>query len=156
MKFWVFLLRIPMVRFFIRITTSKRLQIEGNSMSPTFSHGDHILVNKEQYHLTKPKRGDIVLFRHPVLGNKYAIKRVIGIPGELIRITNFGSYNLVNSISKIENHDSAIYTELLIEEDEYFLIGDNTNNSLDSRRIGPVKLDLIWGKVWFKYWPINF
>ena len=156
MKLWASLLRTPGVRFFIKIFTSTRLRIEGNSMSPTYSHGDHILVDKEKYHHNKPKRGDVVLFHHPVLGNKQAIKRVIGLPGELIRATNYGSFSLEISMPNVENLDSPTCIELLMEKDEYFLIGDNAIDSLDSRRIGPVKLNLIRGKVWFKYWPINF
>ena len=156
MEFPAPILRIPIFSLLLIILTCIRLRIKGDSMSPTYIQGDYILVNRRKYDLNKPKRGDIVLFQHPGLGNKYVIKRIVGGPGELIRLKKPESYVLANSLSNLTNSDPTLYSEQILDEDEYFLLGDNPSNSLDSRRIGPVKLNLILGKVWFKYWPINF
>ena len=156
MEFPAPILRIPIFSLLLIILTCIRLRIKGDSMSPTYIQGDYILVNRRKYDFNKPKRGDIVLFQHPGLGNKYVIKRIVGGPGELIRLKKPESYVLANSLSNLTNSDPTLYSEQILDEDEYFLLGDNPSNSLDSRRIGPVKLNLILGKVWFKYWPINF
>jgi len=156
MEFPAPILRIPIFSLLLIILTCIRLRIKGDSMSPTYIQGDYILVNRRKYDFNKPKRGDIVLFHHPGLGNKYVIKRIVGVPGELIRLKKPESYVLANSLSNLANSDPTLYSEQILDEDEYFLLGDNPSNSLDSRRIGPVKLNLILGKVWFKYWPINF
>ena len=133
-----------------------RVSVVGPSMSPTLENGEKILVNRFIYKLFDPKQNDLVVFLPN--GNEkshYYIKRVIGVPGDTVQIKDGAVY--VNGEALVEQVNvSAIENALLAEEeitvgeDEYFLLGDNRNNSEDSRyaSIGNVKKEYIIGKAW--------
>lgn len=136
-------------------------QVVGTSMSPTLKDGDIVLVNKFKYRFMKIEREDIVSLKYA--DTKYLIKRVIGLPGENITITNNKLY--INGKSYNEDYLS---TELVydnfklsdlgvatIPEDMYLVLGDNRENSLDSRKIGLIKKSDINGKISFRFWPVN-
>lgn len=129
------------------------LRIQGKDMEPTLHEGDRILVTKRVEQL---RRGDIVIFRHPADPSKSFIKRVVGLPGELIEISD--GKVLVNGQSLQENYlDSQLNTfpykgiATRIPEGKYYVMGDNRDNSNDSRFWGPLSRELIQSKVAFHY-----
>ncbi|EOS21458.1 signal peptidase I [Lachnospiraceae bacterium 3-1] len=132
------------------------ISVVGPSMSPTLENGEKILVNRIGYKLFDPKRNDLIVFLPN--GNEkshYYIKRVIALPGDRVQINEGTIY--INgepleekvAVSAIENPLLA-EDEIVIGEDEYFVLGDNRNNSEDSRyaSIGNVKKEHIVGKAW--------
>lgn len=135
----------------------------GNSMNSVLNDEDTVLINRYAYTLTSPDRYDIIAFNvEGVNSSKIYIKRVIGLPGETVLISDGKVY-----INGEELKDDVVDTEILtaglastsitLEKDEYFVLGDNRNNSEDSRfsSIGTVKADNILGKVWFILNPIK-
>lgn len=141
-----------MLVFLVGMTTS----VIGVSMSPELSNGQKILINRFIYRISKPKTGDVVVFLPN--GNEnahYYVKRVVAVPGDTVEIKDGRLY--VNSGIVSENYDKIadagiVDTPIELQSDEYFLVGDNINNSEDSRsaNIGPVLKDYIIGKAWFK------
>ena len=145
--------------YFIGLRTS----VVGQSMSPTLVSGDEILVNRFVYKVTDPKRGDIIVFLPN--GNEkshYYVKRVIGVPGDTVLIQN-GAVYINGEVYKEEIETAAIEEaglaseEITLDSDEYFVLGDNRNNSEDSRyaNIGNIKKDYIIGKAWFRVAPFS-
>ena len=161
---------------FIRTFVIQAFKIPSGSMKDTLLIGDHILVNKFIYGIkvpfsgttlipvTQPDRGDIVVFKYPVDPSKDFIKRVIGIAGDKIEIRNKQVY--VNDKPLVQ--DFAIYTDSRIEsgqrdnmaaitvpENSIFMMGDNRDNSADSRFWGYVDLKAVKGKAFIIYWSWN-
>lgn len=140
-----------------------RISVVGPSMSPTLENGEQIFVNRIGYKLFVPKRNDLVVFLPN--GNEkahYYIKRVIALPGDRVQIKdgivyiNGEPFEEKAEVSAIENPLLA-EDEIVIGKDEYFVLGDNRNNSEDSRyaSIGNVKKEHIVGKAWFIVYPWN-
>ena len=140
-----------------------RASVVGQSMLGTLAEGDEVLVNRFVYKLTQPKANDVVVFLPN--GNEKShlyIKRVIGVPGDKVQIKNGAVY--VNGelfeeavdVSAIE-HPELAEEEIEVGEDEFFVLGDNRNNSEDSRyaNIGNVKKEHIVGKAWFIISPLK-
>lgn len=137
-------------------------EISGASMEPNFHNGERILTDKLSYRFTPPKRGDVVIFRAPEEREKDYVKRIIGLPGERVKITNGNIY--INDVplpelylenSNLTNPGSFLKTnqDFLIPDDEYFVLGDNRLHSSDSREWGTaVSADII-GKVLIRLWP---
>ncbi|MCI5741321.1 MAG: signal peptidase I [Lachnospiraceae bacterium] len=137
--------------------------VAGQSMLETLKDGDEILVNRFIYKIKQPKANDVIVFLPN--GNEkshYYVKRVIGVPGDTVQIKNGAVY--VNGelfeekveVSAIENPELA-EEEIKVGEDEYFVLGDNRNNSEDSRyaNIGNIKKEYIEGKAWFVVSPFD-
>ena len=126
-----------------------------SSMEPNFQQGECIMVNKVSYHSSGPQRGDVIVFHPPVESQFPYIKRVIGLPGDTVEIKDGKVF--VNNISLDEEYIMAPpnYTMSAIEvpENEYFVLGDNRNNSNDSHTGWTVPRKNIIGKAWFVYWP---
>ena len=138
-----------------------RITVVGESMSPTLESGEEILVNRFQYKIFSPKKNDLIVFLPN--GNEkshYYIKRVIAVPGDKVQIkdglvyVNGEPFEEKVAVSNIENALLA-ENEITVGEDEYFVLGDNRNNSEDSRyaSIGNVKKEHIVGKAWFVVSP---
>lgn len=136
-------------------------EVSGHSMEPNFQNGDYILTNKLIYKMRDPKRGDIVIFKSPSNKDIDYIKRVIGLPGEVIVLKDQHFY--INDVLLEEQYEynKPIYgesfmqegEEIIIPEDHYFVVGDNRPGSSDSREFGPVtKFDFI-GQAFLRYWP---
>lgn len=144
-------------------------QVKGNSMSPNFENDEFLLTDKVSYRLGEPQRGDVVVFKAPPSEPCAAreceyIKRIIGLPGESIKIEEDGVY-----INNIELDEPFISEDVLtktggylrvgqtirLAKDEYFLLGDNRPYSRDSREFGPIKREDLVGKAWFAYWPLD-
>lgn len=127
-------------------------------MEPNLHSGDHLLVSRLAYRMRDPLRGEVLVLKDPVRPEMYHVKRILGLPGEEIRLQEgrvVADGRLVEEPYSIrqgavgEQHNVG----WVLVEDEYYALGDNREDSLDSRRFGPVKGQLIVGKVWLRYWP---
>lgn len=136
-----------------------RTNVVGQAMEQTLENDDDILVNKFAYIISKPKQGDVIVFLPN--GNKkshYYVRRVVAVPGDTVQIkdgalyVNDELYKESTDVASME--DAGISSDAVkLEKDEYFVLGDNRNNSEDSRyaNIGNVKRDYIIGKAWFRF-----
>lgn len=161
---WVFdIIVVLIIAFALVHFIGEKTSIIGESMSPTLENDDEVIINKFIYEVSSPNRNDIVVFKP--YGNEklhYYIKRVIGLPGETVQIKDGKIY--INGeileetikVTDIENPGLAS-DPIALGKDEYFVLGDNRNNSEDSRfaEIGNVKIDDIEGKAWFRVSPKN-
>lgn len=156
---WVFWLSISgIIAFVFMYVFGLRTNIIGNSMEPEFYSGQQILIDRMIYNISAPKRGDVVAFQPN--GNKdshYYVKRVIGLPGEKIQIK--GGYIYIDDVIYDEagKYDKIadpgiLENEIVLDDDQYIVLGDNRNFSEDSRsgNIGIVENSFLIGKVWFK------
>ena len=148
---------------FIRTFMFQPFKIPSGSMLQTLMVGDHLLVNKMVYLFSPPERGDIIVFRPPHEPDKDFVKRVIGLPGETISMRNDTVY--VNG--KALNEPYASYERLYgrgslpgfeakkVPEGHLFMMGDNRNNSQDSRVWGFLDIDSVHGKAFIIHWSWN-
>jgi signal peptidase I len=131
-----------------------RFRIEGASMEPNLHDSEYVLIDKVSYRLHAPERGDVIVFERQGNERDY-IKRIIGLPGDTVQIA--GGKVLVNGTALDEPYlNQAIHTDMLarqVEEGRYFVMGDNRNNSSDSRAFGSIPLKDIIGRAWLVYWP---
>lgn len=157
--FFVVILCILLINQFV----GQQIEVSGSSMESTLHDKDHLIMEKLTYHFDLPQRYDIVVFQpYEEDDSLYYIKRVIGLPGETIQI--IGSDIYIDGSLLVENYGNqpilsgGIAQNLItLGENEYFLLGDNRNNSKDSRdeSIGTVYLDEIIGRAWVRIWPIT-
>ncbi len=130
-------------------------RIDGPSMEPTFATNEYVLVNKTAYLFHTPQRGDVIAFRYPLDIHKSFIKRVVAIPGDTIQITNTTvrvNGTLLHEPYASSNVDTYEHTWIL-GQGQFFVMGDNRENSFDSRSWGPLEQSYIIGKVIAVYWP---
>ncbi|MFT5195755.1 MAG: signal peptidase I [Cellvibrionaceae bacterium] len=135
-------------------TASQNFRIEGASMQPTLQEGEYLIVNRLSYFLDEPERGDIIVLHFPNDRSRDFIKRIIGLPGDTIAISN-GEVR-VNDILIEEPYikDTSPNNQTwLVTEDHYFVMGDNRRNSSDSRSWSFLPEDDIIGQAWVVYWP---
>jgi signal peptidase I len=132
-------------------------------MEPTLSDGDNLIVDKLSYRFHDPQRFDIIVFPYQYGANTYYIKRIIGLPGETVQIDEQGNIyidgeKLEESYGKEVIQDPGIAAqEIHLADDEYFVMGDNRNDSADSRfvTVGNIKKDAIIGKAWVRIYPFQ-
>jgi signal peptidase I len=153
---WVQTLSIALIiAFLIRNYVFQPYRVQMGSMMPTLQENNLIIVNKLIYRFNSPKRGDIVVFHPPNNPSVFYIKRVIALPGDTIEINN--GEVMINGVTLKESYLSivtpGIYGPKTIIKDEYFLMGDHRNNSLDSREFGPIKIKSIIGRATLVLWP---
>ncbi|MCL6611852.1 MAG: signal peptidase I [Peptococcaceae bacterium] len=142
----------------IRAFVFQPFYIPSGSMEPTLQIKDHILVNKFSYRFWEPMRGDIVVFRYPLNPKKDFVKRLVGLPGERVEIRNSRVY--VNGREIPEEYLPAglrypDFGPVVVPENTYLMLGDNRNNSDDSRVWGPLPRENIIGKAMLVYWPLD-
>lgn len=143
--------------FVLIFSVGMRTSVIGDSMEPALYNGQEILMNRIIYRLSMPKRGDVIVFLPNGNQNShYYVKRVVGLPGETVQIREGNVYIdgllLMESEEFDEMSDPGIaQNEILLAQDEFFVLGDNRNSSEDSRsgNIGAVRKDDIIGKAWF-------
>jgi signal peptidase I len=137
------------------------VKVEGTSMMPTLTDQERIFINKFTYHfgLGSIERGDMVVFWFPLDPQKSYIKRVIGIPGDLVYIDAgqvfVNGHALNESYVPEDYHDRVSWEEHRVPPDQYFVLGDHRSSSSDSRTWGFVRRDAIYGKAVFVYWPLK-
>jgi len=145
---------LALLIFLVLNTLTGRFQVRGSSMEPTLHDGQYLVVSKLAYWLAAPKRGEIMVFHPPNgLSDDY-IKRIVGLPGEQIRIQD-GDV-LVDGVSLEEPYvanPGAYSGSWRLEDSEYFVLGDNRGNSSDSHMWGTLPRENIIGKAWLCYWP---
>lgn len=129
--------------------------VEGKSMEPSFYNGEYVMVEKVSYHLHQPKRGDVIVFRYPNDPSINYIKRIIGLPGDTVRIENgkvsvngtqLNESYLTSDEQTIVARNPDIPYEVTVGKDQYFVMGDNREHSADSREGWLVNKDLIIGR----------
>jgi len=140
----------------IMVSVAQAFQVEQYSMEPTLLPHDRVLVTKFIYRLRDPVRGDVVVLRYPRNTQRNYIKRVIGLPGEKIQIKKGVLYANGERVSETYLPDDIVgdYGPTTVPEGSVFVLGDNRNNSEDSRAFGPLKQNLIVGQAVLIYWPI--
>ena len=135
------------------------VKVEGTSMLPHLSDQERIFVNKFVYYLSSVERGDIVVFWYPQDDTKSLIKRIIGLPGESVAITNgivhIDGRPLVEPYLGREYADTSSFGPVVLAEGSYFVLGDHRASSNDSRNWGPVTSGRIFGKAFLRYWPVS-
>ena len=143
----------------------QRTEVEGASMENTLHNGDNLIVDKLSYRLHDPERFDIIVFPFQFQDNTYYIKRIIGLPGETVQIMDDGSI-YINGEKLEENYGMEVIKPetigraaepIELGDDEYFVMGDNRNNSSDSRTdmVGNITRENIIGKAWLRIWPVS-
>jgi signal peptidase I len=151
---------IGLVRYFL----FKPFYVKGQSMEPTFSEHEYLIIDEITYRFREPLRGEVVVFRAPpsaTAAKDYYLKRIVGLPGERVRIAE----NKVIIYNSDHPQGTVVEESYLAEEtegsvtvtlgpDQYFVLGDNRDASFDSRRFGPISRDMIVGRTWFRGWPI--
>lgn len=147
------------IALFIILFVYQPVKVEGGSMEPGLEDQERIFINKLAYRLENIQRGDIVVFRYPRDPRKSFIKRVVGLPGDRVRV--FDGHVYLNDRLTPEPYvpeeylDSRSYPEVHVPAGSYYVLGDHRSMSNDSRDFGPVPRGNIYGKAVFGYWPID-
>ena len=132
-------------------------------MEPSFYDHEYLIIDEISYRFSEADRGDIVVFKYPKDPSQYFIKRVIGLPGEKVEMVDNQIYIYPNKVGMTKFMLDEKYIpdgvktvgnkSWTLGPDEYYVLGDNREFSLDSRSFGPVFRDLIVGRVWLRGWP---
>ncbi len=161
------LVKFTLIAFLIvvpfRVFVAQPFIVNGASMEPTFHPGEYLIVDQLSYRFfTKPKRGEVIIFKYPQDTSKFFIKRVVGLPGETIEIgnENIKIYNedfpegffLEEDYLSLRKKDNI---KVELGDDEFFVMGDNRPQSSDSRIWGPLKEDLVVGRPLVRLFPIG-
>lgn len=167
----IYLLVVLCLTYFIVNFVGQRTVVNGASMEPTLAGtsdtdpnkvGDNLIVDKITYRFTDPKRFDIIVFPFK-MNNEYYIKRIIGLPGETVQIDAEGTI-FINGEPLQEGYGKEVIANpgraaqpITLGEDEYFVLGDNRNNSADSREevVGNIHRKDIVGRAWIRIWPLS-
>lgn len=133
---------------------SARIRVDGFSMEPTLHDGEFVIVNKLAYRFGDFEHGDVIVFRPPLDPSQEYIKRVIGLPGDTVKVDNGEVYVNGTEIDEPYVASAPNYqAEWNVPMDSVFVLGDNRNNSSDSHSWGPVPLENVVGRALFVYWP---
>jgi signal peptidase I len=145
----------------IRAFIVQPFTVRGASMHPAFGSGDYLFINEIGYRFNDPQRGDVIIFRPPQNTSQFYIKRIIGIPGDTVKVED-GKIWLSNDASSFELLDEDYVVGLTpgkalktLGSDEYFVLGDNRSASSDSRNWGAVSRKNVIGKAWIRAWPMG-
>ncbi|HHY44576.1 MAG TPA: signal peptidase I [Firmicutes bacterium] len=146
-----------LIAILVRAFVIERFLVDGPSMEPTLWDSQSLLVNKLAYKFSKPKRGDVVVFRYPLDPSRDYVKRCVAVGGDTVEMRLGRLY--VNGLLKEEPYVRfpGLYEmkSITVPEDCIFVLGDHRTNSEDSRMFGPVKLSLVKGKAVFIIWPLK-
>jgi len=159
----VYLLVVLLITYLIVNFVGQRTEVVGSSMESTLSDGDNLIVDKISYRFGDPERYDIIVFPFQYEKDTYYIKRIIGLPGEKVRIDSDGVI-YINGKEMTEYYGKEVIAdpgiardEITLGKDEYFVMGDNRNNSTDSRdpSVGNIRKKDILGRAWIRIWPLH-
>jgi signal peptidase I len=135
------------------------VKVEGTSMAPLLSDQERIFINKFVYRFTSIHRGDVVVFWYPLDHSKSFIKRVVGLPGEVVDIrrgvVTVNGEVIAEPYVPPQYEDLSDYGPMIVPKDSYFVMGDHRISSNDSRVFGPVAGRYIYGRAVFAYWPVD-
>ena len=157
----IYLLLVFCAAYLIVTYVGQRTQVSGSSMETTLSDGDHLIVDKISYRFNEPERFDIIVFPFQYDTDTYYIKRIIGMPGETIQIDDDGNIYVDGEVLD-ENYGREVIQNpgraadpIQLGDDEYFVMGDNRNNSSDSRdpSVGNIHRKDIIGRAFIRIWP---
>lgn len=152
--------------FLVRTFIISPYIVDMSSMYPTLRNSDLMLVNKLSYLTDGPSRGDVIVFDPPTSSGEY-VKRVIGLPGEYVDYFDGKFYINGNLLVEDDDKGKTDYSQtmtlkedsdrliLKLGDDEYYVVGDNRQSSLDSRSFGPIKRKTIIGRAFIKIWPVG-
>ncbi len=159
----LYFLIVLVATFLVVNYVGQRTMVIGTSMEPMLSDGDNLIVDKLSYRFEDPQRFDIIVFPFRYAEKTFYIKRIIGLPGETIYIDENGSIYIDGEV--LDEHygkevivdPGRAYEPITLGVDEYFVMGDNRNNSSDSRDpvVGNIHRDEFVGKAWMRIWPLN-
>lgn len=163
LSFVLYFAVVIVAMFLIIHYVGQRTEVSGSSMENTLSNGDNLIVDKISYRFHEPERFDIIIFPYQYEEDTYYIKRIIGMPGESIRIDNAGNIYVDGEILKESYGRETISDpgiakdEITLDENEYFVLGDNRNNSSDSRdpSVGIIQKKDIIGRAWLRIYPFD-
>jgi len=150
-------LALTLIIFVVIHFTVQNYMVDGTSMQPGLNNSQYVLVNKLAYLFHSPERGDVIVFHWPVDTTKDLIKRVIGLPGDVVVIdrTTVSVNGMLLSEPYIEAPANPLGNRWVVPPDDYFVMGDNRPVSDDSRDWGFVPRSYIIGKAVLVYWPLN-
>ena len=161
---WIFYILFVIALTYLIITfVGQRTMVDGRSMNATLNDGDNLIVEKLSYRFGDPERFDIIVFPPQESPKEHYIKRIIGLPGETVQIDAEGKIYINGEVLEenygletIRNAGRAA-EPITLGDDEYFVLGDNRNNSKDSRSdaVGNVKRSSITGRAWLRIWPLS-
>ena len=159
----LYLLVVLALTFLVVTYVGQRTKVIGSSMEPMLSDGDNLIVDKITYRFGDPQRFDIIVFPFRYAEKTYYIKRIIGLPGETVFIDETGTVYINGEVLKeyygkeVITDPGRAYEPVTLGEDEYFVMGDNRNNSSDSRDpvVGNIHRDEFIGKAWMRIWPLS-
>lgn len=153
---------ILVLAFIIRFFLIQPYIVDGQSMEPTFHNNDYLITEKISYRLHTPQRGDVVIFHPPDNPEVNYIKRIIGLPGDVVEIKDqaiFVNGNRLGENSYLPTSDITNplrqTSPITIGQKEYYVMGDNRDHSRDSRDLGPIPIKNIVSHVWIRLWPLN-
>ena len=147
----------------IRYFLVQPFYVKGASMEPNFEDHDYLLIDEISFRLREPQRGEVVVFHYPRDRRQFFIKRVVGLPGERVLVNGgqvwVGEGDNSPELLAEPYLSPGLVTngqiDISLGEDEYYLLGDNRNSSLDSRSFGPVSQDDLVGRIWLRGWPFH-
>ena len=146
---------LTLVIFLLIRSVVQNFRIDGVSMEPNFHEGQYLIINKLAYKVGVPSRGDVVVFRYPLDPDRDFIKRVIGLPGDVVAVRQ--GRVLINGRAVVEPYPllPASYSSepVTVGPGQLYVLGDNRNNSSDSHTWGLLPMDFVVGKAWISYWP---
>jgi len=158
----LYLAIVLMITYIVVTFVGQRTEVNGMSMFPTLTDGDNLIVEKISYRVNEPHRFDIIVFPYPGDEKIHYIKRIIGLPGETVQIVDGDIY--INGGILEEDYgyepiaNAGVASEpIVLGEEEYFVLGDNRNNSQDSRyaTVGSINREDIVGRAWMRIWPLK-
>lgn len=159
----LYLLMVLCLTYVVIHFVGQRTQVVGSSMELTLSDNDNLIVDKLTYRFREPKRFDIIVFPFQYSEDTYYIKRIIGLPGETVYIDSEGIIFVDGEVLEEDYGNEVMldagtaYEPITLGETEYFVLGDNRNNSSDSRDpvVGNISREDIIGRAWIRIWPFN-
>lgn len=147
----------------VRIFIAQPFIVDGASMEPTIETGEYFIVDRISYRIKEPQRGDVIVIRPPSNQSTFFIKRLIGLPGETVRFEG-DTVVIVNEESPegivldepyISRSIISADLEIVLGEDEFYVMGDNRPSSQDSRYFGALRREDIVGRAWLRLFPLN-
>lgn len=159
----LYLLVVLCMTYLVIHFVGQRTVVDGSSMESTLQDGDNLIVDKISYRFHDPERFDIVVFPYQYKKHTFYIKRIIGLPGETVQIDEEGNIYINGEV--LEEHygkevilnPGIAYEPITLRDGEYFVLGDNRNNSSDSRdpSVGVLPRNILIGKAWIRIYPFN-